>query len=369
MPEQAKRDEKLEALLGQLEEGTKAVFQSDNYKAMLTTIAKFHRYSLNNQILIAAQKPEATLVAGFRAWQQKFNRRVVKGEHGIRIIGYTPKTVTTQEPKLDPQGNPVYDPQGRPVMEQVQSEIPAFKVMYVFDVSQTEGEPLPALEMKELEGNVQRFEVMRDTLLSLSPVPVVFESFPGDARGMMDYSTNRITVQPDMSQTQTIKTLIHEIAHAQMHGKDVKLTREVKETEAESVAYILCQHLGIDSGSYSFPYLASWSNGQDVKVLQASLNRIREQAKQNMDAIDHALSHLPEQIQAQHPELSPQDASTLSEVLLAHAQRNREAAADRPSRFSDWLTHAERQAEQANTRRMAGGRGPLVQETELRRRN
>lgn len=370
MPErESVRDEKLDTLLNRLEEGTKAVFQTENWQAMLATVAKFHRYSLNNQILIAMQRPDATLVAGFRAWQTKFNRRVKRGEKGIQIIGYTPKTITTWERKRDERGVPIYGEDGQPVMERVKTQIPAYKVMYVFDVGQTEGEPLPSLNVSELTGDVERFEVIRDTLISLSPVPVRIEAFDSPAKGKMDFGTNQITVQSGMSQTQTIKTLVHEIAHAQMHGKDAKLSREARETEAESVAYILCQHLGIDSGEYSFPYLASWSNGADLPELQASLNRIREQAKANIEAVDKALEPLSERDTERLPGLGEENGDTRQELDVENARRVAEQKQTQPVSFADRLASAAKTAEQSNTQRMITQRGPLVQHTELHRRN
>lgn len=323
------RKKKLDGLLQRLEDGTREVFESENYKRMLTTMAKFHDYSINNMILIAMQRPDASLVAGFRAWQTKFNRQVKKGEKGIQIVGYAPRTITTAEVMKNEIGVPILGADGEPMMETVRKQIPAFQVMYVFDVSQTEGEPLPTLGVAELTGDVERFNALRDALLALSPVPVVFEAFESAAKGKMDHDAQQITVQPNMSQTQTIKTLVHEIAHAQMHCMDDERDRRTKEVEAESVAFVTCQYLGIDTGDYSFPYVASWSDGKELQVLRESLDRIRSQATENIERLEAALSPVREQT----------------------PERDQSAALPR---FADCLAQATQAAKRANELRLAG---------------
>lgn len=370
------RDEKLEALLQKIEDGTRAVFESDNYKRMLSTMAKFHSYSMRNLILIAMQSPDATAVAGFRAWQTKFHRNVKKGEKGIQIIGYAPKKVTVEEPKKDERGIPVISADGQPITERVRKEIPAYKVMYVFDVSQTEGEPLPTIGPAMLQGDVRRYAAIRDALLVLSPVPVVFEAFPGNAKGKMDYLANQITVQPGMSEAQTIKTLVHEIAHAQMHGREDNLSRGTKEVEAESVAFVVCQHLGIDTSDYSFPYVAGWSGNKELGVLQDSLNRIRNQAREDIEKLDTALEKVPER--TKEPGLADEDVSALKKIYAEHRQRNgqtveheaspeAEPGAKQPS-FADRLFGAREKAVAANVQR-AAMKGSVLQHTEMSRRN
>lgn len=383
-----KRDEKLDALLQKIEDGAKAVFESENYKRMLSTMAKFHHYSVNNLFLIYFQKPDATAVAGYRAWQTKFHRNVMKGEKGIQIIGYTPKTVTVDELVKDERGVPVMGADGQPATQRVQKQIPAYTAMYVFDVSQTEGEPLPTIGPKELQGDVRRYTAIREALLELSPVPVVFEAFPSAAKGKMDHEANLITVQPGMSEVQTIKTLVHEIAHAQMHDWDDGLSRNAKEVEAESVAFVTCEYLGIDTSDYSFPYVAGWAGDKELKVLQASLNRIRSQAAENIEKLDAALEKVPEQTKEKSPEellagqarelgLVDEDVSALQKMYAEHKQRNGQAVKSvsppepaqdmRQPAFADRLSMAQEKAAAVNARRMAM-REPVVQEAEIGRR-
>lgn len=310
----ATNKETVDAILKKIQDGTKAVFESEQYRLVLNTMAKFHRYSVNNMILIAMQKPDATVVAGYRAWQTKFHRSVNKGEKGIQILGYAPKTVKKEVQKRNAAGVPVFGADGQPVMEIVKRQIPVYKPMYVFDVSQTSGEPLPSLGPDELQGNVQRYQIIKAALLELSPVPVMFEAFPSAAKGKMDHIEQKITIQPGMSEVQTVKTLVHEIAHAQMHQINPNQTkselpdRRTKEVEAESVAYVVCQHLGIDTSEYSFSYIAGWSGGKELSVLQASLSRIRDQSMLNITALDTAIDQALEQTRnpRQQMELEPQ---------------------------------------------------------------
>lgn len=308
----ATNKEAVDAILQKIQDGTKAVFQSEQYRLVLNTMAKFHRYSVNNMILIAMQRPDATAVAGYRAWQTKFHRSVNKGEKGIQILGYAPKTVEKEVQKLNAAGAPVFGPAGQPVTETVKRQIPAYKPMYVFDVSQTSGEPLPSLGPDELQGNVQRYQVIQNALLELSPMPVAFEAFPSAAKGKTDYAEQKITIQPGMSEVQTVKTLVHEIAHAQMHQVDPGKNRtelpdrRTKEVEAESVAYVVCQHLGIDTSEYSFSYVAGWSGGKELSVLQASLSRIRDQAMWNITALDVAIEQALEQSKGSQRQVEPE---------------------------------------------------------------
>lgn len=297
----ATNKEAVDAILQKIQDGTKEVFESEQYRLVLNTMAKFHRYSVNNMILIAMQRPDATAVAGYRAWQTKFHRSVNKGEKGIQILGYAPKTIEKEVQKLNAAGAPVFGPDGQPVTETVKRQIPAYKPMYVFDVSQTSGEPLPSLGPDELQGNVRRYQIIKAALLELSPVPIAFEAFPSAAKGRMDHAEQKITIQPGMSEVQTVKTLVHEIAHAQMHqvnpnqAKAELPDRRTKEVEAESVAYVVCQHLGIDTSEYSFAYVAGWSGGKELSVLQASLSRIRDQAMRNITVLDVAIDQALEQ--------------------------------------------------------------------------
>ena len=291
----ADRKEKVDELLKQIEEGTKAVFESERYKAMMDTMAKFTRYSVNNCLLISMQRPNATLVCGYKGWQEKFHRQVRKGEKGIRILGFVPKTIMKEQPKVDELGFTVKDANGEPVMEKVKVKVPTYKPMYVYDISQTEGEPLPTIYNGMLEGSVRKYEAFQKALVELSPLPVSFEDFPGEALGYMDRAEQKIVVREGMSELQTIKTLVHEIAHGQCHNVApdspdyVPLDRATKECEAESIAYVVCQHFGLDTSDYSFPYVAGWAGDKELKVLHDSLDRIRTQSLSNISFLEERL--------------------------------------------------------------------------------
>ena len=298
----ADRNEKVDQLLKQIEEGTKAIFESDRYKDMMSAMAKFTNYSVNNVLLITMQNPGATLVCGYKGWQEKFNRHVKKGEHGIKILGFAPKTIMKEQPKVDELGFTVKDANGEPVMEKVKVKVPAFKPMYVYDISQTDGEPLPTIYNGTLEGSVRKFELFQESLVKLSPLPISFEDFPGDARGYMDRAQQKIVVREGMSELQTIKTLVHEIAHAQCHNVApdspdyVPLDRATREVEAESIAFIVCQHYGLDTSEYSFPYIAGWAGDKELNVLHSSLDRIRTQAVSNIEFLE---AHLEQALAAE----------------------------------------------------------------------
>jgi antirestriction protein ArdC len=289
------RNEAVEELLKKVEAGTKAVYESERYKEMLICMAKFHSYSANNIILIASQRPNATLVCGYKGWQQKFNRTVKKGEKGIQILGFAPKTITVEQEKKDELGFTVYDADGKPEMEEVKTKLPAYKPMYVFDIDQTEGEPLPTIYNGALQGSVRNYEAFQEALAELSPVPIHFEAFAGEAMGYYDRVDKSITVKEGLSELQTMKTLVHEIAHAQMHALApdkpdyVPLDQATKELEAESVAFICCAFFDLDTSDYSFPYLAGWANDKELKALHSSLERIRSQAVENITFLENKL--------------------------------------------------------------------------------
>ena len=299
------RSEKVDEILKQIEEGTKAVFESERYKDMMSTMAKFTHYSVNNCLLIAMQRPTATLVCGYQGWKDKFHRQVRKGEKGIRILGFAPKTITKEQPKVDELGFTVKDSNGEPVMEKVKVKLAAFKPMYVYDISQTDGEPLPTIYNGALQGSVRKYEVFQRALVELSPLPVYFADFPGEAMGYMDRTEQKIVVREGLSELQSIKTLVHEIAHAQCHNISpdspdyVPLDRATKECEAESIACVVCLHFGLDTSAYSFPYLAGWAGDKDLKVLHDSLDRIRTQAVRNIDFLEGRLEKALAEEQAQ----------------------------------------------------------------------
>ena len=247
--------QKVQEITQKLEEGIKDVFESEKYKEYLTTMSKFHHYSFNNTMLIAMQKPDATLVASYQAWQKNFDRHVKRGEKGIRILAPAPYKVKEEQEKTDPvTGELVLDKNGMPVIEEVEIKIPAFRVVPVFDVSQTEGKELPDIGVSELSGSVEDYEDFMQALTEISPVSIGYEQIDGDAKGYFDTEEHRIVLQEGMSQSQTVKTAVHEVAHAKLHDRElnsdleesIPKDRNTKEVEAESIAYTVCQHFGIE---------------------------------------------------------------------------------------------------------------------------
>lgn len=285
---QSKTNEKVKALLEKLEQGAKDVFTSEKYAAYLKMLAKFHSYSYRNVILILLQYPGATKVAGYNAWQKNFNRHVKRGETGIQILGYTPYKRQVERVKLDKAGKPLLDSKGQQIMEKVTVTVPAYKPVYVYDVEQTEGEPLPEYVTRLQGDDVGDFKLLLASLAELSPYPISFEDVPGSANGYCDHAEKKIVVQQGMSQEMTLKTTIHEIAHAREHGnvQGETLSRQTKEVEAESIAFVVCAHLGIDASDYSFGYVSSWASGRDLPELHASLSHIQKAATEIIDKLD-----------------------------------------------------------------------------------
>ena len=295
--------ERMKEITDRLETGIQQLFDSDRYKAYLTTMAKFHNYSFNNTLLIAMQGGQ--LVAGFNKWKDTFHRTVKKGEKGIKILAPAPYKVKQKMEKLDEQGKPILDKDGKPLTEEKTVQIPAFKVVSVFDVSQTEGEPLPSIAVDELSGSVQDYQDFFKALEQSSPVPIGFEDIEGGAHGYFHLLDNRIAIQEGMSQLQTIKTAIHEIAHAKLHTIDPNTPEQsnrpdsrTREVQAESVAYAVCQHYGLDTSEYSFGYVAGWSSGRELAELKASLEIIRSAAHELISALDEHLAELRQQREA-----------------------------------------------------------------------
>ena len=292
--------ERMKEITDRLETGIQQLFDSDRYKAYLTTMAKFHNYSFNNTLLIAMQGGQ--LVAGFNKWKDTFHRTVKKGEKGIKILAPAPYKVKQKMEKLDEQGKPILDKDGKPLTEEKTVQIPAFKVVSVFDVSQTEGEPLLSIAVNELSGSVQAYQDFFKALEQASPVPIGFEDIEGGAHGYFHLLDNRIAIQEGMSQLQTIKTAIHEIAHAKLHAIDPddpeqanRPDSRTREVQAESVAYAVCQHYGLDTSEYSFGYVAGWSSGRELAELKASLEIIRNAAHELISALDEHLAELRQQ--------------------------------------------------------------------------
>ena len=311
--------QKVQEITEKLEQGIKELFESEKYKTYLNTMSKFHNYSFNNTMLIAMQKPDATLVAGFKAWQKNFDRHVKKGEKGIRILAPAPYKIKEEQEKLDPvTGEIMLDKNGMPVTEEVEIKIPAFRVVPVFDVSQTDGKELPDIGVNELSGSVEDYEDFMQALTEVSPVPITYEDIEGEAKGYFYTTDHRIAIQEGMSQSQTVKTAIHEVAHAKLHDRErnqdidkvLDKDRNTKEVEAESVAYTVCQHFGIDTSDYSFGYIAGWSSDRDMKELKSSLDTIRKTASELITGIEDRLAELHkdravEQEQKQELEESP----------------------------------------------------------------
>ena len=298
--------DRMKEITDRLETGIQELFESERYKAYLTSMAKFHSYSFNNTLLIAMQGGQ--LVAGYNKWRDDFHRNVKRGEKGIKILAPAPYKVKKEMPKLDEQGQPVMDKDGKPLTEVQETQVPAFKIVSVFDVSQTEGEPLPSIGVDELAGNVEQYEDFFKALEQTSPVPMAFEDIPGGSHGYYHLTEKRIAIQENMSELQTLKTAIHEIAHAKLHAidPDAPVTKQAdrpdsrtREVQAESVAYAVCQHYELDTSDYSFGYVAGWSSGKDLKELRASLETIRATAHELITTIDGHLAELQQQRQTQ----------------------------------------------------------------------
>ena len=291
------RAERIKELTDRLEQGVKDLFESDRFSTYLRVMSKFHPYSLNNVLLIFMQFPGATRVAGYHAWKKDFGRTVKRGEKGIKIFAPCPYQAFMERDKCDPDTRrPILDSDGKPVRETVLVQRQSFKIVTVFDVSQTEGRELPRLGVEELSGTVEQFQSLCNALEQLSPVPVRYEAPASpNAKGSYSHMEQCVYVRPGMSQTQTLKTLIHEIAHAKLHALPVEngavtappeKDRQTREVEAESVAYVVCRHFGVDTSDYSFGYVAGWSRGRGMEELKASLECIRSTAAALIDGIE-----------------------------------------------------------------------------------
>ena len=288
------RKAEMEEMTTKLEQGVKDIFTTAGYKDYLNFCAKLPRYSVNNQILIMLQRPDATMCQSFTGWKE-MGRFVKKGEKGIRILAPSPYKMQKEQEKTDPSGKPIVDKDGEPVKETVEITVNAFKPVSTFDVSQTEGEPIPTLGTSELAGTVEGYNELFEAIKEVVPVPITFEDIPSGAKGYFHLEENRIAIQEGMSEAQTVKTAIHEAAHQTLHSKGAmdasgeKKSKNQKETEAESVAYVVCQHYGIDTSDYSFAYVATWSADKEVPELKASLDTIRKTASDIIVKIDEKL--------------------------------------------------------------------------------
>ena len=326
--------EKLKEITDRLEQGIAELFDSERYREYLKVMSKFHNYSFNNTLLIAMQKPDASLVAGFSAWKNNFGRNVMKGQKGIKIIAPSPFKIRQEVEKIDPHTQkPIIGKDGKPVTEEKEVKIPAYKVVSVFDVSQTEGKELPDIAVDELPGDVDRYKDFFAALEKTSPVPIAFENIGGGSHGYYHLEDKRIAINEGMSELQTLKTAIHEIAHAKLHDIDLnapkdeqpRVDRRTREVEAESVAYTVCQHYGLDTSDYSFGYVAGWSSGRELSELKSSLETIRSAAAEIINSIDENLAELQK---AQDKEQTAGQEQTTREGQEAAPQPEAPAKAD-----------------------------------------
>ena len=292
-------EKQLKEISERLEQGVKEIFTSERYTEYLNIMSKFHNYSFNNTLLITMQKPEATLVAGYQAWQKKFNRHVKRGEKGIQIIAPAPIREKQEIEKIDPvTKEPVIGDDGQPETEIVEMVIPRFRVTTVFDVSQTEGEPIAELEVPELTGSVQFYDTFMEALQNISPVPIRMMEIEGEAKGYYHQTEKYIAIQENMSNVQTMKTGVHEVSHALLHDREVMdaegilKDRTTKEVKAESIAYIVCNHFGLDTSEYSFTYIASWCESKDMKALRASMDTIRKTSAEIIGNIEEQMHEI-----------------------------------------------------------------------------
>jgi antirestriction protein ArdC len=299
--------DRLKEATAKLEAGIKGIFESEQYKTYLQTLSKFHNYSANNCLLIAMQCPTASYVAGFNDWRDKFKRPVKKGEKGMNIFAPAPFKAKKEVDRLDASGKPVIGKDGKRVKDEVEITVPAFKVVTVFDASQTDGEPLPHIGVNELSGSVDRYKEMFAALEKTSPVPVAFENITSGAKVYYQQPEKRIAVNEGMSELQNLKTLIHEIAHARLHAIDANIPikdqnlpdRRTREVEAESIAYTVCARYGLDTSDYSFGYVATWSGEKQLDALKASLDTIRKEADAIIPEVDKHFTELQQAAERQ----------------------------------------------------------------------
>ena len=331
MAEKQSSRDRLKEITASIEDGIKELFQSESYAQYLQTMSRFHHYSVNNQVLIHMQKPDATLVAGFNKWKNQFGRNVIKGEHGIKIIAPTPFKKKIEQEKLDPDTQlPMLDADGKIITEEKTIQIPMYKPVTVFDVSQTEGKPLPQLA-HDLSGNVANYDVFMEALRRSSPVPISIEVMGGGMDGYFDLEHQDIAIRKGMSEVQTVSAVIHEMAHALLHNrtkdteeKTPELSRSTEEVQAESISYAVCAYYGIATGDNSFGYIASWSKDKTLPELRESLEVISKTADGLINDIDR---HYAEILKEREAELIAAEPAMAMERLYAvddrylHVQR------------------------------------------------
>ncbi len=334
MAEKQSNKDRIKEITAGIEQGIKELFESDRYRKYLTTMSRFHKYSLNNVMLIHSQRPDATLVAGFNKWKNSFGRHVKKGEKGIQILAPTPYKIKVEKEKLDPDTKlPMIDENGDPVTEEKEVSIPMFKVVSVFDVSQTEGKPLPQLAYS-LSGAVEHYEEFMEALKRTSTVPIKVEHTDKNVDGFFDLTNQSITIQAGMSEIQTVCAVIHEIAHSRLHNYDhmtevaddgetllapAEKDRHTEEVEAESISYAVCQYFGIETSENSFGYIASWSQGKELKELRASLETINRTSSDLISGIEKHFQEICKEkgidLSAEQKEAAPINTREESEAL------------------------------------------------------
>ena len=310
------KDEYMKEITDKLEAGVRGVLDSENYKSYLTSMSKFHTYSFRNTMLIFLQKPDASLVAGAGKWQSEFERTRKQGERGLKILAPNFYKVKKRVPKKDPDtGEPIKDKDGKTVMDEQEITVPDYRVVSVYDVSQTEGKELPEAHVDMLSGDVEQFQDLQAALERSSPYAISIEPILDGAKGRCFYLEQRIAVNEGMGELQTLKTAIHEVAHARLYEKNSHLAEDkqpdkaTREVQAESVAYAVCQYWGLDTSDYSFGYIANWSSGRDLKELQASLETIRAAANDLINEMEIHLLELQQERQAQQEHTSPEQAA------------------------------------------------------------
>ena len=350
---------KMQEITERLEAGVKELFESERYKEYLKVMSKFHNYSFNNTMLIALQKPDATLIAGYAAWKKNFDRNVKKGEKGIRIIAPSPYKIKVDAEKIDPNTQkPFIGEDGKPVMEEKEITIPAFKLVTVFDVSQTEGKELPDLSVNELTGDVEEYKDFYAALERTSPFAMGFEVLSGSTKGCCYYKEQRIAINKGMSELQNIKTAIHEIAHAKRHNFDLdaptRPDRQTREVEAESIAYSVCQSFGLDTSDYSFNYIAGWSSGRELTELKGSLETIRVTAAEIINTMEEHLAALRKEREvakemqtdfAAEPTPTKNEASENSKESVMNKLLTNKALIERQGAKKDAMKHIEHEQE------------------------
>ena len=322
-----KWEEQMKEITERLERGVQELFTSEKYTEYLKAMSQFHHYSFNNTLLIAMQKPEATLVASYGTWNKKFHRQVKRGEKGIKIIAPIPIRQKEETEKIDPETNePVLRPDGQPETEETWHIIPRFREATVFDISQTYGDPIPELDTPELMGSVENFPIFMEAIRSVSPVPIRYAQIEGESKGYYSNVEKEIVIQDGMSEKQTMKTAVHEVTHAMCHDRDImeelgeKKDRMTKEVEAESVAFTVCSFFGLDVSDYSFPYIAGWCSGMDMKELRSSMEFIRKTAGSFIDDMVENIQKLQKEREAER-ELTEDDLVFQVALLGEDAKR------------------------------------------------